>query len=278
MTRGPKVWVVSELYYPEETSTGYFLTGIAEGLAGQFPVNVLCSQPTYAKRGTRAPAVEQHNGVNIRRCFGTTLNKDVLAFRLINLLAISVSIFFNALLRIRKNDAVLVVTNPPLLPFAVNFACRLRGAECLLLIHDIYPEVLVAAEITNTASFITRAISRMNRRLYRSADRIIVLGRDMADLVQRKLGNHDSKVVVIHNWADLDLVTPRSRADNALLNSLKIKDKFVLQYMGNMGRTHGLETLGEAALKLAGGENIHFLFIGSGAKKSGWKILPAGAI
>ena len=33
--RPPRVWVVSELYYPEETSTGYFLTGIAEGLAGR---------------------------------------------------------------------------------------------------------------------------------------------------------------------------------------------------------------------------------------------------
>ena len=28
-----RIWVVSELYYPELTSTGYFLTGIAEGLA-----------------------------------------------------------------------------------------------------------------------------------------------------------------------------------------------------------------------------------------------------
>ena len=28
-----KVWVVSELYYPEDTSTGFFLTEIAEELA-----------------------------------------------------------------------------------------------------------------------------------------------------------------------------------------------------------------------------------------------------
>ena len=30
-----KLWFVSELYYPEETSTGGFLTGIAEGIAGE---------------------------------------------------------------------------------------------------------------------------------------------------------------------------------------------------------------------------------------------------
>ena len=36
-----RLWAVSELYYPEETSTGYVLTGCAEGLAGSFDLNVL---------------------------------------------------------------------------------------------------------------------------------------------------------------------------------------------------------------------------------------------
>ena len=62
------IWVVSELYYPEETSTGYFLTRIAEGLARYYTVNVLCSQPTYSARGTRAPDREHHSGVDIQRC------------------------------------------------------------------------------------------------------------------------------------------------------------------------------------------------------------------
>ena len=32
---GPVYWVVSELYYPELTSTGYYLTAIAERLAAR---------------------------------------------------------------------------------------------------------------------------------------------------------------------------------------------------------------------------------------------------
>ncbi len=46
----PTLWVVSELYYPEETSAGYYLTHIAEGLADDARVKVLCAQPTYSKR------------------------------------------------------------------------------------------------------------------------------------------------------------------------------------------------------------------------------------
>ncbi len=51
----PRLWIVSELYYPEETSTGYYLTKIAEGLAASFDVKVLCGQPNYSKRGNIAP-------------------------------------------------------------------------------------------------------------------------------------------------------------------------------------------------------------------------------
>jgi hypothetical protein len=48
------VWVVSELFHPERTSTGHFLSCIATGLASSFPVRVLCAQPTYSARGRRA--------------------------------------------------------------------------------------------------------------------------------------------------------------------------------------------------------------------------------
>src|SRR5450759_3845186 len=166
------IWVISELYYPEETGTGYFLTKIAEGLARYYTVGVLCSQPTYSARGVRAPVREQHKGVSIQRCRGTTLNKDVLIFRLINLITISASVFFNAWLRIGKQDVVLVVTNPPLLPFLVSWVCRLREAKCLLLIHDVYPEVLIAAGMARTSSILARGVSWFTRRLYQSVTRI----------------------------------------------------------------------------------------------------------
>ena len=62
------VWIVSELYYPEDTSTGYYVTEIAEGLATSFVVGVLCGQPSYAWRGTDAPRKEVRKGVTITRC------------------------------------------------------------------------------------------------------------------------------------------------------------------------------------------------------------------
>src|SRR4051812_5064766 len=88
-----RLWVVSELYYPEETSTGYYLTRIAEGLADHRDVKVLCGQPTYSARGVVAPKHEVHNGVEIFRASGTTLDKNVIPFRLLNMITLGLSIF-----------------------------------------------------------------------------------------------------------------------------------------------------------------------------------------
>jgi colanic acid biosynthesis glycosyl transferase WcaI len=261
------VWVVSELYYPEESATGYLLTRIAEGLARQRQVRVLCGQPNYLSRGVRAPVREIRNGVDIRRCPSTTWNKDILLFRLSNLLTISLSIFWEGVRNFRQGDVVLVVTNPPSLPFITALACRFRGAKCLLLIHDVYPEALVAAGVVGPDALLTRLIGRITSMLYRSVERVIVLGRDMRDVVLKTKAVGDSHVVVIPNWADVDVIWPTPKKENSLLDELGLTDKFVLQYAGNMGRTHGLETLVESAARLAEDSTTHFLFVGSGAKK-----------
>jgi glycosyltransferase involved in cell wall biosynthesis len=262
-----RVWIVSELYYPEDTSTGYFLTRIAEELAYDFPVHVLCSQPTYSARGVRAPFREQRNGVNIQRCRATTLNKDNLLFRLVNLVTISLAIFVSAVFQINRRDCVIVVTNPPLLPFVVATACWLRGVPCLLCIHDVYPEVLTAVGMMQSEASWTGLIRWFTRLLYGSMKRIIVLGRDMKRVVAQKLGQTYTPIVIIPNWGDIDQIVPSQRNHNALLHELGLTNKFVVQYAGNMGRTHGLESLLESARKLSEKSKIHFLFAGWGAKK-----------
>src|SRR5579872_5414474 len=106
-----RVWIISELYYPEDTSTGFIITKIAEGISARYAVSVICSQPTYAKRGTRVAKRESRNHVDIFRCWGTLLNKDILVLRLINLLTITLSMWWALLWRVRANDRVITVTN-----------------------------------------------------------------------------------------------------------------------------------------------------------------------
>ena len=59
------LWVLTEVYYPEEISTGYYLTEIAEGIAANRDVKVITGQPKHMSRGMRAPKRETRNGVEI---------------------------------------------------------------------------------------------------------------------------------------------------------------------------------------------------------------------
>jgi glycosyltransferase involved in cell wall biosynthesis len=266
-TQPYRLWVLSELYYPEDSATGYYITQIAESMAGFCQVEVLSAQPTYRARGTRAPADEVLKNVHIHRCAATTLNKDILVFRLLNLFTISVSLFFNAVWKIRRSDIVLVVTNPPTLPFVALLATKLRGAKLILRIEDIYPDAMVAAGMVKPTSLLVRFLNVVHRSLYRNADRVVALGRDMLRLIHRKLGAEAGHVSTITNWADSDLIAPLDRSTNPLLRKLGLGEKFVIQYSGNMGRTHDIEVLVRCAGILKDDRMFHFLFVGAGAKE-----------
>lgn len=261
-------WVISELYYPEQNATGFFLAGIAEGLAdSKATVSALCAQPSYNQRGTKAPKTELHNGVDIRRCWSTTCDPKKIWGRLLNFTTASLSIGWRALFSIDRGDKVLVVTNPPLLPFFVRAVCWLKGAKFVLLVHDVYPDVFVPLGLMKPRHPLYQMLSWVNGKLYASADRVVALGRDMARLVEDKSKGLAS-VSVIPNWGDVDVISPASKMENALLQELGLTDKFVVHYSGNHGRTHDLLSLIEAAELLKEDSDIHFLFIGEGSGKA----------
>lgn len=262
-----RLWVLTEIYYPEETSTGYYLTRIAEGLAENFDVKVLCGQPNYSARGIKARAREVHKNVEIFRVFGTTLNKNVIPLRLVNMATISVSMFINAVTKFRSGDRVLVVTNPPTLPFIAAAAAKLRGAVYTLLIHDNYPEILIAAGKTRRDSALVRFANFCNRWLYKHASKIIAVGRDMNELLMKKAAGLDVPIATIPNWAELESVSPADRNDNALLKELGLEDKFVFLYAGNMGYPNDVESIIESAEILGDHDRIHFVFLGAGVKR-----------
>ena len=264
-----RVWVIGEPYAPEENNTAYYLTQTAEGLTQKFDVAVLCGQPAYFSRGVRAPKREMLNNVDVKRCRGTTLDKNILPFRLLNIFTTGGSMFFNALFRFKKNDRVLVVTGPPTLPFIIAFASRIRRVPYVLLIQDSYPEVLTAVGAAKPDSLFVKTLNRMNKWLYRRASKIITVGRDMEKVIKNKLSANPEKVVTIQNWASLEEVSPRPREENEILSELNLQNKFVLLYAGNMGPAQDVESIVEAAelLQNEGNDEIHFLFIGSGGKK-----------
>jgi glycosyltransferase involved in cell wall biosynthesis len=258
----PRIWIATQLYFPDESATGYFLTRIAEGLAKQGEVGVICGrpQPSCAARDTV-------NNVNIFRVQGSSRAPSGLASRLANALMVSLNISLKVFAKANAGDSVLVVTNPPTLPYAVLLACMLKGARAVLLVHDLYPDVLVASGVLR-AGAVSRGWDRLNRWAHSKFNRIVVLGRDAKELLKHKSDKVSDRIAVVPHWSETDIVQPTDKAGNLLLKTLGLREKFVVQYAGNMGRTHGLESVLELARRFKSQPDIHFLFIGAGAKKN----------
>lgn len=263
----PRLWVVSEVYYPELTSTGYYLTAIAEGLADSFDVKALCGQPNYSSRGVKAPKRELHNGVEIYRASGTRLNKNNVILKLVNMLTLSLSMLFHSVSKFRRGDRILVVTTPPTMPFLIAAASLLRGSPYTLLIHDAYPEVMAAVGTVKRKSFFYKTIDYFNRWLYKHARKIIVVGRDMKKLISKKSSGLNISIDYIPNWAEIDDVKPRQRSENLLITELGIENKLIVLHAGNIGYPTDVDTLIDVMKTLNGDDRFHFVFIGSGVKR-----------
>jgi len=267
MSEAPRrLWVVSELYYPEQTSTGYFLTRIAEGLADDYDVHVICGRPTYSERGVAVARRETRNGTTIHRMRATHFDKDRLALRAVNAITLSLAAMFFALFRFRRGDRLLIVTNPPTLPPIIGRIARLRGVRSLLLVHDVYPDILAATGLVSRGGGFYRLLSRFFSSTYRLYDGIVVLGRDMRDLIAGKFEGAAERIVIIPNWGDADEIHPMIRAENPFAIAHGLVDKTVIQFSGNIGRTHDIELILEAAKRLRDRLDLVFLFVGYGGK------------
>ncbi|MGD0229342.1 MAG: glycosyltransferase family 4 protein [Syntrophorhabdales bacterium] len=276
MASHPTVWFISEVYYPDEQGTAFYTTGLAEGLAEDFSIRVLCSYPTVTARGRRVRRKEVRAGVLIERCKGTTFDKNNIGLRFLNMVTYSLVLFVKAAMRVKKGDIVIAVTSPPSAPFIAKLVSGLRKARCILRVEDVYPETLVATGMIGEASFLNRFLQHLNGLLYRSVDHVVVLGRDMRALAEKKTGGSGGNVRIIRSWADADIVFPAPKASNAMLRKLGLENRFVVSCVGNMGRAQAIESIFEAANLLKADEMVHFLFVGTGAKRR-WMEREIGA-
>lgn len=261
-----KTWIVSEYYYPTVTSTGYYITEIAEHLATiSKNIHVICTNSNYNVNNNQAIEKEEIiNNVHIHRVFTGNINKDIFILRGIRLLWSSLRLFIKLFSNVSKGDRLIVVTNPAFLFLLFPIIKKAKKLEYTILVHDIFPENLIAIGKLRKTSFLYKLLSKLFNYAYSQAETCIAIGRDMIEVIKLKI-DHKSKIILIPNWADVTDVYPIAKEKTKMINDLKIADKFVFQFAGNLGHAQGIDNILEA-IKLIDNDNLHFLFIGAGAK------------
>ncbi|MCS4055893.1 glycosyltransferase family 4 protein [Salinibacter ruber] len=270
------VTLVTEYFYPEEASTAQLLTSLATGLQNDFDVSVLTGRPNYhpGDETESVPVREHHDGVRIERLPATRLDKDTLAYRVVNWLTFTLLVFWRLVRTRGSDDVVLTLSNPPILPLAAWAAKRLRGFSYAYLIYDMYPDMPVGLGFLDEDSAVARMWERLIRLVYRDADRIVVLGGSMERRLTNKMENDPAfdpdKIEIIPNWEDGSFIKPIPKSENTFVQEQGLDDKFTLLYSGNIGRYHELSTAIKAIglLEEWGRSDIELVIIGEGARKT----------
>lgn len=166
----------------------------------------------------------------------------------------------------RKDDAILLVSNPPLVGPWVWLLSHFRRVPYAVLVYDIHPNVLIGLGVLRERGFPARVWRAINRRVYRRAQAVITIGHRMAAVIQKQVGEDCPKVVVVPPWVDGNVIRPLPRDQNPLAHSYVPEGALVVLYSGNFGASHDIDSILEAARRLQEQPDIFFLLIGGGEK------------
>jgi colanic acid biosynthesis glycosyl transferase WcaI len=254
MQKPRKIVLVSQHYPPDRSTTAAILSAIAEHLATKAPVVVLSGTAGSALPGQAG----QPSVVEIKNWMPA---KAALLKRGMAEILFTMRTFFALLLKLQREDVALTVTAPFMLPYAVVAAARLKRARSVLIMHDLFPDVLVVAGVLGSESFVAKAIRAVNSLMFRALDAVVVIGRDTEALLLRYGGSIGEKIFFIPNWATITPGIRPAKDDNRYRPH---KSRFVVGLSGNLGFTHDPIVVFEAARLLREDPNIHFLLSGWG--------------
>lgn len=263
MKNTKKILIVSELFFPEESATAHIMTQIANHISRENDVLVLAGPDSYENDESRLNNNKKEVAYDIKRSWVPRLNKNNFLLRLARFFILSFGLAWLVVRNSRRGDIVLSVTNPA--PFLIFLALikKIKNIQFILLVHDIFPENALALGVLKKESLIYRWSKLIFDWAYRAADHIIVIGRDMADIIKSKLLTNNGNISIIENWADLDLISPISKSESKI-ESWGLANKVVIQYAGNIGRAQGIIEFIDV-IKLVNNPLLHYAFVGSGA-------------
>jgi colanic acid biosynthesis glycosyl transferase WcaI len=263
------IQVVTPYYLPDGGPSAPLFAMLCETLARRgHHVTVVAAVPHYPSgrvpaefRGWRTRK-SLESGVHVIRVPVPSLDRSRLGQRFLQFAIYQLNA---ARLGLMQDCDVAICSNPALmtgLPLAVLTVLRRKPA--IFSVHDVYPDVGISLGILRNPTAVW-GVTALERFCLHHAARVRILAESFAPAV-RNLRVPDSKLVLIYDWVDTDLIRPLSRA-NAFARENGLVDRFVVLYAGNIGLSQGLETVLRAAQQVVDYPDIEFVFVGDGTAK-----------
>lgn len=263
MKKKRDILFLCQFFYPEYISSAQLPWDTVQALkkAG-FTVDALCGYPREYSDGNNIPEKETVDGVNIHRLKYIQTGRAGFLGRIINYFSFTFMVLLH-LFEVAKYRAVVVYSNPPILPWIASWAKVLFGTKLVFVSYDLYPEVATVTNTLREGNIICRLMEHINKCVYRRADKVVALSSEMKDYILAHRNALETQVDVIPNWYADQGETERNREENRFRDT--VENRFVVSYFGNMGTMQDMDTILGAIRELKD-QDIFFLFAGHGNK------------
>ena len=260
-----KFLLINQAFYPDVASTAQHLADLALGLVERgHEVTVVTSRRAYDQPEMQFPKQETWRGIRIYRVSSTGFGKDAKWRRAADFAS------FSALCSLRlatlpRQDVVVALTSPPLISFLGAWLSKLRGSQFFYWVMDFNPDEAIAAGWLRQGSPVARVLERMSQFSLRRATKIIALDRFMRDRITAK-GIALERIAVLPPWSHDSEVHFDPEGRERFRKAHGLDGKFVVMYSGNHSPCHPLDTLLQAAGRMADDPGVIFCFVGGGSE------------
>lgn len=262
-----KINFVCQVFHPDFQATSQLFSSLIEKLAAKgHDINVYCGYPNDPVLRKGCVKHETHAGLLITRCGWKLSGKKNLWIRALAYFSFLIEILFRLLFapRGRLNFGV---TNPPFVLWVLWLVRKIKGSPYVFMLLDVHPEGIIAEGILKENGVPAQMWRTLNRWAYQSARQLVILGRDMREVLTQQYGVESSRIEYIPHWSAVEMQAPLAIGESKFWHSWALDGKFVVQYSGNMGLWHDMDTFVHAAALLKSERDIQFIFIGGGMRE-----------
>jgi len=244
-----------------------------EWVAAGHEVTVITCAPNFPKGRVfdgyrnRWRQKESVDGIDVIRVWTYITANAGFARRVLDYMSFMVTAFAGGLF-VRRPD-VIVGTSPQFFTVCAAWAlAAVRRKPFVFELRDVWPESIKAVGAMRQ-SLAIRMLEKIEVFLYRRSTLIVSVTHSFRRILVER-GIDTGKIEVVTNGVDMTRFSRRPK-NAELARKLGIEGKFVAGYIGTHGMAHGLDTLLEAARRLAAGregDRFRIVFLGDGAEKA----------
>lgn len=181
---------------------------------------------------------------------------------LLNYLSFVFFSYYAVFFRIKDKFDVIFVQqlSPVTMALPALWVKKRQKIPVFLWVLDLWPDSVLATTKLKKGIIIS-FLNSLVKKIYNNSDVILISSNYFKESILEKCKNKEKRIVYFPNWAED--IFEKGHNINSVIPDLP--DGFNIMFAGNMGESHGFETILKAA-NLTTNYGINWIFVGTGRK------------